>query len=282
MRSGLTATVGAQLHRPAPPDVVIVDDEETAANEMAHCLTKAGLACMALSDPWQALTLLANVYRPRVAIIDIRMPELNGLELMERLNVLGWLDRPEIILVSGNAALDDAIVAMRLGARRLLCKPLDLALLVQETKMAGIERDLRAGRSAAMEWGRSHKPLDVDTLIALSHERERFFPKEMLSDHCWRMYLELYKSSFQGHRISLTSLALVSGLPMATAVRKIHAMRDLTLVNYTVDSKDKRRTFVTLSEAGVGQIEKFLKELDVKVSGKAKPQAGEVAKIRSN
>jgi|GEM_PF-1348863 len=272
MRSGLATAVGAQRHQPtACPDAVVVDDEETAAKEMAHCLAKAGLACVALSDPWQALKLLTSVRRPRIAIIDIRMPELNGLELVERLNFLGRPDRPEIILVSGNAGLDDAIVAMRLGVRRLLCKPLDLAQLVREAKTTVIERDLRAGQATATEQGQSHKPLDVNTLIALSHERERFFSKEMLSDHCWRMYLELYKSTLAGHRVSLTSLALVSGLPMATAVRKIHAMRDLNLVNYAVDPKDKRRTFVNLSEAAVGTIEGFMKHLDAKVSGKAIP-----------
>lgn len=262
MRSGLASAGGEHLHRSmALPEVVVVDDEEGAANEMAHCLAKAGLACVALSNPWQALKLLAQTH-PRVAVIDIRMPELNGLELVERLNALGQPDRPEIILVSGNAGFDDAVVAMQLGVRRLLCKPLDLAQLVREVKMAGVERDLRAGRSAAAEPERGRKPLGVDDLIAFSRGRERFFPKEMLSDHCWRMCLELYKCTLQGQKVSITSLALVSGLPMATAIRKIHTMRDLALVSYEMDPKDRRRTFVDLSETGVRQIKKFLEQLE--------------------
>lgn len=283
MRSGLASAGDKRLHRSmAPPEVVVVDDEESAANEMAHCLAKAGLACTALSNPWQALKLLADPCRPRVAMVDIRMPELNGLELVERLNALGQPDRPEIILVSGNAGFDDAVVALQLGVRRLLCKPLDLTQLVQEVKMACVERDLRAGRSVAAELERGRQPLGVDDLIAFSRGRERFFPREMLSDHCWRMYLELYKSSLQGRKISITSLALVSGLPMATAIRKIHTMRNLALVSYEMDPQDRRRTFVDLSETGVRQIEKFLEQLDFEASARAKPRTAGAPTIRSN
>lgn len=282
MRSDWASGRGEQLERPVtPPEVVVVDDEESAANEMAHCLTRSGLACMALSNSWQALKLLADEARPRIAIVDIRMPELSGLELVERLNALGQLDRPEIILVSGNAGLDDAIKAMQLGIRRLLRKPLDLAQLVREVKTARIERDLRTSRSTAAEPDGGRKPFDVDDLIALSHGRERFFSKEMLSDHCWRMYLELYKSSLQNQKVSLTSLALVSGLPMATAIRKIHAMRDLALVNYEVDPKDRRRTFVSLGDTGIGKIEKFLKHLDDEAAGKTTHRMSPASKAQS-
>lgn len=283
MKSDLASFTGVSIHSAmTSAEVVVIDDEEAAANEMAHGLAKAGLTCAVLSNPWHALKLLADVRRPRVAVIDIRMPELNGLQLVDRLNVLGLTDRPEIILVSGNAGFDDAIQAMQLGVRRLLCKPLDLAQLVREVKTATIERDLRARRSAAAERDAGRKQLDVDDLIALSRVRERAFPKEMISDHCWRMYLELYKSDQKRQGISLTSLALVSGLPMATAIRKIHVMRDLGLVDFEVDANDRRRTLVYLTESGARQIEGFLKQFADEASDRTKLQDGGSVIIHSN
>lgn len=256
-------------------DVVVVDDQEAAANEMAHCLTKAGLSCSAISNPWQALRRLAREDGPHVAVVDVRMPELNGLELVERLNAVGTATRPEVILVSGNAGLDDALVAMRLGVRRLLLKPLDLAELVREVKSAGVERELRARRSPAPRpKERGERTLSIDAMIALSRWRERIFPREMLSDHCWRMYLELYKLGFQERSVSLTSLALVSGLPMATAIRRIHSMRELGLVTYKADANDRRRTFVALSEAGARKIDLFLSQIEEEMSGRPQAQGG--------
>lgn len=267
VRTGMPA-VGA--------DVVVVDDEEAAANEMAHCLVNAGLNCSAISNPWHALRRLAHEDGPQVAVVDVRMPELNGLELVERLNTAGIAKRPEVILVSGNADLDDALLAMRLGVRRLLLKPLDLAELVREVKSAGVERELRARRSLALlqSKGQDEQGLSIDAMIAFSLWRERIFPREMLSDHCWRMFLELYRLGFQERSVSLTSLALVSGLPMATAIRRIHTMRDLGLVTYTADVNDRRRTFVDLSKAGVQQIELFLGQVEAEMSGKPRGPEG--------
>lgn len=260
----------ARVALPVRADVIVVDDQRTAANEMAHGLTKAGLSCVAFSSPWHALRRLAHENVPPVAVLDIRMPELSGLELLERLNAIGIEKRPEVILVSANANLDDARAAMRLGARRLLLKPLDLVELVREVKSAALEQELRMSRSPTTRrpTEQDDPTLSIDAMIALSRERERFFPRTMLSEHCWRMYLELYKVSLQKKAVSLTSLALVSGMPMATAVRRIHAMRESGLVTYTVDPKDKRRTFVDLSETGARQIEQFLAQIKKETSGK--------------
>lgn len=257
-------------HRAAAtcPDVVVVDDEPDAAREMAQYLSRAGLACTPLSNPWHALRLLGSGQSPRVVVADIRMPELSGLQLVERLNAVNRTDRPEIILVSGNAGFDDAVSAIQLGVRRLLCKPLDLPELVREVKIAAIEGEERTARKrpTCLSPSSGRESSNIEVLVAQSRCRERVFPRQMLSDHCWRMFLELYRLRPRERPVSLTSLALVSGLPMATAVRKIHLMRDLSLVEYTADPKDKRRTFVVLSDAGFERMEKFLAELELELS----------------
>ena len=94
-------------------DVLVVEDNAAAATELVDYLTRAGLKCKAAGDAWTALKLLADGYRPDVVVTDLNMPELTGLEFADRLNHFGDEQRPEIILLSGQATFDDAIMALR-------------------------------------------------------------------------------------------------------------------------------------------------------------------------
>lgn len=119
---------------PSTVDVLVVDDDRSFVAELIASLGKAGLMCASASDPWQALHLMAEGVRPAVILVDIRMPELNGLELARKLTPMITPQRPEIIFVSGCAVLENAIEAMRLGAYDLLAKPIDLRRLIQAIK----------------------------------------------------------------------------------------------------------------------------------------------------
>src|SRR5579872_6605489 len=117
-------------------DVLVVDDDADAVEELVTFLSRAQLKCRAATDGWAALKLLADGVRPTVVVTDLRMPELTGMEFAERLKGIIASDRPEIIFVSGDAGFDDAIAAIRLGARDMLVKPVDGPKLVQAVKAA--------------------------------------------------------------------------------------------------------------------------------------------------
>ena len=124
-------------------DVLVVDDDQEAVEELVEYLSKANLRCRPAADGWAALQVLADGYRPQVVVTDLRMPELSGMEFAERLSQLGELERPEIIFVSGNAGFDDAVQAIRLGARDMLTKPIDGPRLVRAVKSAQHARQMR-------------------------------------------------------------------------------------------------------------------------------------------
>src|SRR5258708_2105406 len=124
-------------------DVLVVDDDREAVEELVEHLSKANLSCKPAADGWAALPLLADGYRPQVVVTDLRMPELSGMEFAERLSRLGEGERPEIIFVSGNAGFDDAVQAIRLGARDMLTKPIDGPRLVRAVKSAQLARQMR-------------------------------------------------------------------------------------------------------------------------------------------
>ena len=121
------------------PDVLVVEDDPIVLDELVVSLRRAGLACAAANNAWEALELVQRGIRPTVMVCDIRMPELDGLELAQRLARLDSSERPEIIFVSGHAGFDEAVAAMRLGARDLLTKPIDLRRLIQIIKEIRLE-----------------------------------------------------------------------------------------------------------------------------------------------
>lgn len=120
--------------QPSTIDVLVVDDDRAVMAELIAGLERAELVCDGASDPWEALHLMASGVRPSVIVVDIRMPELNGLEFAKRLTPVISPQRPGIIFISGCAVLEDAIEAFRLGASDLLTKPIDLRRLIQVIK----------------------------------------------------------------------------------------------------------------------------------------------------
>ena len=134
-------------------DVLVVDDDQEAVEELVEYLSKANLRCRPAADGWAALQVLADGYRPQVVVTDLRMPELSGMEFAERLSQLGESERPEIIFVSGNAGFDDAVQAIRLGARDMLTKPIDGPRLVRAVKSAQHARQMRLRAKEAQPAG---------------------------------------------------------------------------------------------------------------------------------
>jgi CheY-like chemotaxis protein/DNA-binding MarR family transcriptional regulator len=248
-------------------DVLVVDDDVDAAEELVEYLAKAGLKCKPAPDGWAALKLLANGYRPNVVVTDLRMPELTGMEFAERLNRFSEAERPEIIFVSGNAGMEDAIAALRLGARDMLTKPIDGPKLVQAVKSAQLARQVRhrmeppslsATAGAAEEKNPiARKRAALSDLKAMRRLRAKFLPTDLFSDPCWEMLLDLYDATLSAAEVTVTSLSAASGVPATTALRRIDELQRHDLIVRTEDKDDKRRTIIRLTDGGLKAVEKF-------------------------
>lgn len=246
-------------------DSLVVDDDLDAVEELVECLTRAGLSCLAAGDGWQALQLLADGVRPRVVVSDLRMPELNGLEFAERLGRQAEGDRPEIIFVSGHAGFDDAVEALRLGARDLLTKPIDGPKLVRAVKSALLLRQARElpiasappPAAEAIKSPVDRKRAALKDMRSMRRMRSQYFPTELFSDPCWEMLLDLYDAQLAGAEVTVTSLGAASGVPLTTALRRMDQLLGHALIERAGDAEDKRRTIVRLTEGGLEAVERF-------------------------
>lgn len=242
-------------------DVLVVDDDVESIEELVEFLAKAGLSCRAASDGWSALKLLAEGLRVGIVVSDLRMPELDGVQFAERLSRFADGIRPEIIFVSGNAGFDDAVAAMRLGARDMLTKPVDGPRLVRAVKSAQLARQMRQGVEAAAEEPVlppvERRRIALRDLKAMRRTRSSLFPTELFSDPCWEMLLDLYDAQLAGAEVTVTSLGAASGVPLTTALRRMDELQRHNLIVRADDVGDKRRTIIRLTDSGLRAIDTF-------------------------
>ena len=104
--------------------ILIAEDEAKLAEILASYLTGRGHTVRVTSDGRQALEAMRTESFD-VALLDIVMPELDGLEVMRQ--VREDPAPPEIIIITGNGTIDNAITAMKLGAYDYMTKPYRMA-----------------------------------------------------------------------------------------------------------------------------------------------------------
>lgn len=258
-----------------PFDVLIVDDDKDAANELAAYLSKSGLTCIEAHDGWSALKLLTDGYRPKAVVSDLNMPELDGLQFAEHLSKLHLEDKPEIIFVAGNPDYDDAVEAIRLGARDMLVKPVDGARLVRSVKSAlmvwrlgrGAPADRSKEGERSQNSGSGGEREVLDDLRAVRKIRARYFPSELFSDPCWEMLLDLYDGLLAAQQVTVTSLGAASGVPLTTAWRRMDALERHGLIERKPDPADKRRILIGLTSSGMEAVRKFLETYSRRLPG---------------
>lgn len=102
-----------------PEQILVVDDDAALLQVLTRFLTGQGFGVWAHQRGEEALAALKNG-EPAVALLDLNLPDLSGLEVMRRLKAT-WPDT-EVILFTGLGGLDSAVAALRLGAYDYLVK----------------------------------------------------------------------------------------------------------------------------------------------------------------
>jgi DNA-binding NtrC family response regulator len=109
--------------------VLLVDDEEKILKALSRALRDDGHECVATTSAREAQRLLGE--RPfDVFVVDNVMPEKSGLDLVRDLAAVPERERPQIVMMTAHATVENAIEAMKLGASDYLQKPFEIDELV--------------------------------------------------------------------------------------------------------------------------------------------------------
>jgi DNA-binding NtrC family response regulator len=126
---------------PAPLRILVVDDEAIVRESLAAWLRQDGHSVDVAESGKEALRLEGQS-RHDIALVDIKMPGVDGLELQTRLSAAD----PElaIVLMTAYASVESAVRAMKAGAYDYIVKPFDPEDLSHLIRRAGEHRSLRA------------------------------------------------------------------------------------------------------------------------------------------
>jgi two-component system response regulator TtrR len=132
--------------------VYVVDDDDAFRDSLRWLLESAGLRVQTHADAREFLQHFSPGH-PGCLVLDIRMPEMHGLELQERLNQLS--DAPPIIFVTGHGDVPMAVSAVKKGAVDFIEKPFNdeefLGLVRNALQVDAARRASNAQRSSALE-----------------------------------------------------------------------------------------------------------------------------------
>ena len=153
--------------------VLVVDDESSTLRSLRRILEKEGYRVATYANPVRALERLeAEPFD--VLVSDLRMPQLSGLELLDRVKQTS--PAMEVIIITGYASLESAVEATKKGAYQFLAKPftpddvrLKVAQALEQKRMRdrarGIEAMTGPNASAPLIIGQSPLMLRVAEVI---------------------------------------------------------------------------------------------------------------------
>jgi len=113
---------------PALVDVVLVEDDEVLAGLLVHALQTRGLRVVHLDDGLVALSRLtgADRLRPRVVVLDVDIPGLNGFDLLGQLSWQGLLAHVRVLMLTARSGEQEVLASLRQGAFDHVAKPFNL------------------------------------------------------------------------------------------------------------------------------------------------------------
>ncbi len=132
--------------------VLIIDDEKDIVESLSNILSLEGYSVLKAYRGYDGLKIALNE-RPDIVLLDIKMPVVDGLEVLEKLKENGF-DNP-VIIISGHGDIKTAVDAVQRGAFDFLEKPL------------GAEQVLMALKNAISSKKRETKDIEQDSFVLI-------------------------------------------------------------------------------------------------------------------
>lgn len=114
--------------------ILVVDDEMGIRELLNEILTDEGHSVVAAQNAHEARNARNNL-EPDLVLLDIWMPEVDGVTLLKEWSSSGQLTMP-VVMMSGHATIDTAVEATRIGAVNFLEKPIALQKLLKTVEQA--------------------------------------------------------------------------------------------------------------------------------------------------
>lgn len=115
-------------------NILVVDDEPDICNIVKEILEDEGFK-VSVAENGATARILKDTVKPDMILLDIWMPDIDGISLLKEWSESGSIETP-VIMMSGHGTVETAVEATRLGAYDFLEKPLSMAKLLLTVKNA--------------------------------------------------------------------------------------------------------------------------------------------------
>lgn len=271
--------------------VLLIDDDEAFLAELREALESLDYVALTANCARDGLRQITKHQDIGIVLCDVRLPDINGTELMAEITArLGGTRPLVLVLMSGHADYELALNALRLGVDDFIAKPLryhEIARCMRSARKtwsvrkSALRQHLAAVADSAERsllapvWGASSADqpaagssglvdhIDrpgstvheiVDGLLLINRERDRLLEDGIFGDPAWDIVLELTRAKLRGEAIPVSSACTASNAPLTTSLRWIRNMHKAGILRRWNDPRDKRRDLIELSDDFYGKI----------------------------
>lgn len=181
--------------------VLIVDDEPDLLEMLAYNLNKEGYQTQTAANGQQAIDKMI-IFEPQLVLLDIMMPEMDGVEACRRIRKLNLNYRPHIIFLTARAEEYSEIVAFETGADDFIIKPIKPRALLSRIAAQFRKSEIRNSTLEQLQIGELwidkhrytvyknekllHLPKkEFELLTFLAFHSKRAYSREDLLFHIW-------------------------------------------------------------------------------------------------
>jgi len=203
-------------------NILVVDDELGIRDLLSEILFDEGHQVELAENAAQARDIRQRM-RPDLVLLDIWMPDTDGVSLLKEWASSGLLNMP-VIMMSGHATIDTAVDAVKMGAQAFLEKPITLQKLLKAVEQ-GLARE--QVRQTVTSVALQPATLSVSLAAAGSHDEQRPQEQQLFDLNCplrdardafERAYFEYHLTHEGG---SMTKVAEKTGLERTHLYRKL-------------------------------------------------------------
>ena len=209
-------------------NILVVDDELGIRDLLSEILNDEGHNVELAENAAQARDV-RNRMRPDLVLLDIWMPDTDGVTLLKEWSTNGLLNMP-VIMMSGHATIDTAVDAIRIGAQAFLEKPITLQKLLKTVEQ-GLAREQVRQAAAAYQASQApqgsaastagHLAAPQDNALQVSQTFELDLPLRDARDAFEKAYFEFHLANEGG---SMTRVADKTGLERTHLYRKLRSL----------------------------------------------------------
>jgi DNA-binding NtrC family response regulator len=204
-------------------NILVVDDELGIRDLLFEILNDEGHAVQVAENASQARAA-RQAARPDLVLLDIWMPDTDGVTLLKEWAGSGLLTMP-VIMMSGHATIDTAVEATRIGAHAFLEKPITLQKLLKAVEQGLLRKPANGSVKAPLahqvgiDAGKTAHTASQAVVLPPTHQSfELELPLREARDAFERAYFEYHLTQESG---SMTRVAEKTGLERTHLYRKL-------------------------------------------------------------